>query len=264
MDHLVLQWGGALLTTRRNLPGFWYSTQRRDRQRLPMPTLLLDDSLQQSAASGNYSASLGPPARPTGITSLRYLENKIRADSEIKRFWHHLGNIIGDIDDVSSSLYYRYFDSENTPIEPVLYQQWEQLPNPDSRIQLSAESDSLGMPRVRLNWSLNQLDHHTLLTGQHALAREVGRLGIGRLRIDIDAQQAIPDTVEGDNHQLGTTRMHQSPRHGVVNENCRVHSVDNLFIAGGSVFPTGGSSNPTLTVVALALRLADHLKEQLA
>jgi choline dehydrogenase-like flavoprotein len=62
---------------------------------------------------------------------------------------------------------------------------------------------------------------------------------------------------------MGTTRMHRDPAFGVVDENCRVHSVANLYVAGSSVFPTGGASNPTLTIVALALRLADHLKVRL-
>jgi choline dehydrogenase-like flavoprotein len=61
---------------------------------------------------------------------------------------------------------------------------------------------------------------------------------------------------------MGTTRMHADPRQGVVDVNCKVHGVDNLYIAGSSVFPTGGYANPTLTLVALALRLADRLKAQ--
>jgi choline dehydrogenase-like flavoprotein len=69
--------------------------------------------------------------------------------------------------------------------------------------------------------------------------------------------------IEGNNHHLGTTRMHADPRQGVVDPDCRVHSVDNLFIAGCSVFPTYGASNPTLSIVALALRLADKLGEVL-
>jgi choline dehydrogenase-like flavoprotein len=69
--------------------------------------------------------------------------------------------------------------------------------------------------------------------------------------------------VEGLYHHLGTTRMHADPRQGVVDPDCRVHSVDNLFVAGSSVFPTYGASNPTLTIVALALRLADRLGEVL-
>ncbi len=114
-----------------------------------------------------------------------------------------------------------------------------------------------------LDWRLSEIDRHTLLTGQQALATEVGRLGIGRSRIDIDATETVPDGVHGDYHQLGMTRMHGLPGQGVVNADCRLHSIDNLYIAGGCVFPTAGSSNPTLTVVALALRLADHLKEKL-
>ena len=73
-----------------------------------------------------------------------------------------------------------------------------------------------------------------------------------------------PDGFYGNEHQMGTTRMHRDPASGVVDENCRVHTVANLYIAGSSVFPTGGANNPTLTIVALALRLADHVKQQLA
>jgi choline dehydrogenase-like flavoprotein len=64
----------------------------------------------------------------------------------------------------------------------------------------------------------------------------------------------------GNWHHLGTTRMHPDPARGVVDENCRVHEMTNLYIAGGSVFPTGGYANPSLTIVALSLRLADHLR----
>lgn len=63
---------------------------------------------------------------------------------------------------------------------------------------------------------------------------------------------------------MGTTRMHASPKHGVVDANCRVHGVNNLFVVGSSVFPTAGSANPTLTILALAIRLADHIKLQMA
>ena len=72
-----------------------------------------------------------------------------------------------------------------------------------------------------------------------------------------------PSDMRGDQHHMGTTRMQRDPRMGVVDENCRVHGVANLYVAGCSVFPTGGTFNPTLTIVALALRLADHIKERL-
>ena len=72
-----------------------------------------------------------------------------------------------------------------------------------------------------------------------------------------------PSDMRGDQHHMGTTRMQRDPSMGVVDENCRVHGVANLYVAGCSVFPTGGTFNPTLTIVALALRLADHIKERL-
>ena len=70
--------------------------------------------------------------------------------------------------------------------------------------------------------------------------------------------------MHGGNHHLGTTRMASDPKAGVVDADCRVHGVANLYIAGSSVFPTGGCANPTLTIVALALRLADYIKARLA
>jgi choline dehydrogenase-like flavoprotein len=71
-----------------------------------------------------------------------------------------------------------------------------------------------------------------------------------------------PPAVFGNWHHLGTTRMHRDPSRGVVDENCRVHEMSNLYIAGGSVLPTGGYANPSLTIVALSLRLADHLRSR--
>jgi len=264
MDNLMLPGSGALLTTARRLPDFWYHIRRKGRRKLPIPTLLLANAVQRQQAIGNYSVILRPPTRVAGVISYRYLENSIKKDREIDRFWFHLGKILGDVDDVTSMLYYRYSGNEDRPVEPTIYTQWEQVPNPDSRVTLSSDRDRLGLPRVQLDWRLSELDKHTLVAGQLALARELGSLGIGRLRIDFDEEGALPASVRGDHHQLGTTRMHEAPRQGVVDANCRLHSVNNLFVAGGSVFATAGSTNPTLTVVALALRLADHLKEKLS
>lgn len=266
MDHLVIAQGGALLTNARRVPADWYEARHKGRRRLPFPVLLLDNELQRREAIGNYSVYLlkKPEILPPGIRSYQYLEDHLSQDREISHLGEHLGNIIKGISDVAPMLYTRYFGDADRPVEPVTYQQWEHSPNPDSRVRLTAERDSLGMPRVEVDWRLQELDRHTLVAGQQALAREVGRLGIGRLRIDTDASEALPVSVRGDQHQLGTTRMHDSPRHGVVDTDCRVHGMDNLYIAGASVFPTCGSSNPTLTVVALALRLADHIKGRMA
>jgi choline dehydrogenase-like flavoprotein len=98
------------------------------------------------------------------------------------------------------------------------------------------------------------------------MATEFARLHIGRTQLDtwLEEGAAISDeAVIETYHYIGTTRMADDPRRGVVDADCRVHGILNLFVAGSSVFPTGGTANPTLTIVALALRLSDHLKSNL-
>jgi len=263
MDHLTRWNSGTLLTTTGRLSSFWYQPRHKAGRRLPIPTLLLANAVQRQKKIGNYSVIIRPPFRSAGLMSFTYLENSIKNDRKVDMFWYHMGKILGDVDDVTSMLYYRYSGSDDKPVELPLYSQWEQAPNPDSRITLSSDRDQLGMPRVKLDWRLSEIDKHTVVAGQLALARELGHLGIGRVRTELD-EDLDPASLEGDQHQLGTTRMHVLPQQGVVDTNCRLHSLNNLFVAGGSVFPTAGSTNPTLTVVALALRLADHLQEKLA
>jgi choline dehydrogenase-like flavoprotein len=138
----------------------------------------------------------------------------------------------------------------------------EPAPNPDSRVVLVREGDELGMQRVALDWRLSEIDKLNVRRTLELLGAEVGRAGIGRLKILFDEEDpAWPDDLNGGQHHMGTTRMSDDPKEGVVDRNCRVHGMSNLFVAGSSVFPTAGGGTPTLTLTALALRLADHLKE---
>jgi choline dehydrogenase-like flavoprotein len=138
----------------------------------------------------------------------------------------------------------------------------EPAPNPDSRITLGPDKDRFGLNRVRLDWRLTQLDKHTIRRAQQIIAEEFVRAGFGRVEGDIldDRDNVWPDKLLWGWHQMGTTRMHDDPKQGVVDANCRVHGMSNLYVAGSSVFPTGGSDLPTMTIVALALRLAGHLR----
>jgi choline dehydrogenase-like flavoprotein len=143
----------------------------------------------------------------------------------------------------------------------------EQAPNPDSRVTLSAEKDALGMPRATLDWRMTELDKRSIRTFYQLLGRELGRSGTGRVQIRewlLDDDRTWPSSISGGWHHMGTTRMHTDPRQGVVDANCRVHGLGNLYVAGSSVYPTAGAANPTLTLVALSLRLSDHLKTTLA
>lgn len=139
----------------------------------------------------------------------------------------------------------------------------EQIPNPDSRVTLSDEVDALGMQRIRLDWRLTEQDRRSYVTHVRSLAMEFGAQNLGRMIMNIEDDGKWTPEVSGGSHHMGTTRMSDDPRLGVVDRNCRVHGIDNLYVAGSSVFPTSGSANPTLTIVALALRLAQHLKERL-
>jgi choline dehydrogenase-like flavoprotein len=137
----------------------------------------------------------------------------------------------------------------------------EQAPNPDSWVRLSRERDRFGLNCVQLDWRLSPLDRYTLERSQQLIAEALECSGLGQLHSQLADNPAAWQSLTGSYHHMGTTRMSTNPRQGVVNEHCQVHGVHNLFIAGSSVFPTSGLANPTLTIVALAIRLADHLKE---
>jgi choline dehydrogenase-like flavoprotein len=139
----------------------------------------------------------------------------------------------------------------------------EQAPNPNSRVTLDTERDRLGLNKAQLNWQLSELDKRSMIRALEILGAEVGAAGIGRLQIILPEGDTWPETLRGGWHLMGTTRMSDNPRKGVVDRNCQVHGVHNLFIAGCSVFPTAGSGTPTLTLVGLAMRLADHLKSRM-
>ena len=119
------------------------------------------------------------------------------------------------------------------------------------------------MNRVELAWRVSGDDIATMRRAFGVVGNVLGSAGIGRLKIGFDeGASSFGDSQGWGCHHIGTTRMHDSAKQGVVNRDCRVHGISNLFVAGSSVFPTSGSANPTLTLVALALRLADHLKAQ--
>ncbi|MGZ4384538.1 MAG: GMC oxidoreductase [Gaiellaceae bacterium] len=138
----------------------------------------------------------------------------------------------------------------------------EQAPDSRNRIELLRERDALGVPSVRVHWSLSEVEERTYRRSLEILLDELARLepGIAAGRIERDAPW--PSRVVGTWHHMGTVRMHPDPRLGVVDADCRVHGIENLFVAGSCVFPSAGSSAPTLTVIQLALRLASHISQR--
>ena len=139
---------------------------------------------------------------------------------------------------------------------------FEQAPNPDSRVMLSDEVDALGQRKVCVDWRLTELDWHTYRTAADLFGAELANSCGGKFQLEPWLQEgsdAVPQ-LRGTAHHLGTTRMSDDPNLGVVDRQCRVHGVDNLYVVGSSVFPTGGWAFPTFTIVALSMRLAEHLR----
>ncbi len=136
----------------------------------------------------------------------------------------------------------------------------EQLPDPDSRVELDTIRDMYDQPKLKLHWKLNPFDIRNIRRYQEIIDAELRKNNHGVLDIELKGNE-IPGDIHGGWHHMGTTRMHRRPEKGVVDENCKVHGVENLYIAGSSVFPTGGYANPTLTLIALTLRLTDHIKK---
>ncbi len=141
----------------------------------------------------------------------------------------------------------------------------EQQPNPLSRVSLGTEVDALGMPRIHIDWRYTQSDVDTVQRSLKLLSEDFRQSSVGVFDYD-------PSTVEFEmtrygaygGHHIGTARMGNDPRTSVVDADGRVHGIANLYVNGAATFPTSSQANPTLTVVALALRLAQHLKTQLA
>ena len=109
---------------------------------------------------------------------------------------------------------------------------------------------------------MTDADRASVRRTQDLIDAALGAAELGRMRRKLGTEKP-PALFVGGLHHMGTTRMHADPRHGVVDADSRVHSVDNLYVAGSAVFPTSGYANPTLTIVALAIRLADHLRTRL-
>lgn len=135
----------------------------------------------------------------------------------------------------------------------------EQVPNPNSRVLLDDEKDALGSNKIRLDWKVGNQEIENVLRLQKILGRYLYDKQIGEFN-NTSEELVFTDA----SHHIGTTRMSNDPKRGVVDENCKIHSIDNFYITGSSVFPTSGHANPTLTIVALSLRLADYLKNYLS
>nr|WP_233171903.1 GMC oxidoreductase [Dyella sp. ASV21] len=184
----------------------------------------------------------------------------VGAPTSLSRTALKLGLGVGDI---ARAAVHKLTDRPAVPSSHIeLVGFFEQAPNPDSRITLGDTLDALGQPKVRVDWQLTPLDRYTYRSAATMAGHELARACNGHFQLEPWLEQdarSVPQ-VHGTAHHMGTTRMSDDPKNGVVDRHCKVHGMDNLHIAGSSVFPTGGWAFPTFTIAALSLRLADELR----
>ena len=227
------------------------------------------------------------PSHRNGVLSGLFLARKLISYEYGKRlndgntatlgtYTRHLLNVIADPLDTSAFLAHwltkrtladRKFPSvilRNRTNRFSLEMHGEQTPIANSRVTLSDQVDALGTPKVRVDWRYCAADIESLRRTLDLMAEEFEASGTGRFEYQRETlEQDLTRFGAYGGHHIGTTRMGDDVRSSVVNADCQVHSVHNLFIAGSAVFPTSSQANPTLTLIALALRLGDTLSKRL-
>jgi len=161
---------------------------------------------------------------------------------------------------VAQYVFHRVLDKKTQPpVRAVRIRNFMEMePHPENRVMLAPERDCYGKPLALVKHSPTPLDRRSLIELHRVLGEELRVAGIGTFTSGL--AQADPWPVNDDpSHHIGATRMGRSPATSVVNADCRLHAVPNVYVAGSSVFPTSGYANPTYTIVALAIRLAEHL-----
>lgn len=199
------------------------------------------------------------------LSSLRYerMPQALRSDDNRRRLRILAGDPLGIVNNIARHAVGKpkRFKADSVFLEVRA----EQEPNPESRVTLSDQIDAFGQPCAHLHWSMNHREKDTVRVAAAAFKHELERLGLGTLNTADwlrSRDPSWPADMVGGHHHMGTTRMSDDPRTGVVDRDCKAHALDNLYIAGSSVFPTAGYANPTSTILALAFRLAGHLEAE--
>jgi choline dehydrogenase-like flavoprotein len=290
MCHLAGTMGA--LTINRPLASVWNGYDISDEGIYCRRRIALTAAAQRQYGIGNFVARLHhpritDPAHRNAILSLLYLAKFMIPYEYGKRLYDeeraslatwlkHVRNVAaGPFDAVGFAwhmlkdrkLAQRKFPSIIIRPKANLYSldfHAEQQPNPASRVTLDTSRDALGMPRLAIDWRYTPIDVETVGKALALLAADLRQNGVGELRYSpASLETEITRYGAYGGHHIGTARMGGNPRTSVVDADCRLHAVHNLYVAGAAVFPTSSQANPTLTLVALALRLARTLRKEL-
>ena len=259
MEHLWLQTGRLETAVGRHLPvPSVYELRHRGSDRWRGVLALREEvRRRENLLNGVFFLDAADPfsASPAAysLAALRRLRRQRPLQPDAAA---HLRTVVGHPGDVLAGITARLGRCEHPGQRFVVKSMSEQAPNPASRVTLARRRDRFGLPAPRLEWRPTASDIDSVRRAQDIIAREVAAAGIGELTSLLDKPAPV---INGTWHHMGTTRMDSSPRHGVVDADGRVHGIRNLYVTGSSVFPSAGYVNPTLTIVALAVRLAHHL-----
>jgi choline dehydrogenase-like flavoprotein len=246
--------------------------------------LSLSEEVMRKEGLRNFCATLFPMPEPYEVEAILSMKS-IAVDLAGRKFPHdlpkHAFNMIKGSRHLTSMLYQKVrhggtlmpgfgqggwskFDNNEKKYRRLELMAFiEQTPNPDNRVTLIDEKDELGDQKIRVHYQWSEEDLRSIARAQEIMQEELTKTGIGKVVPAFGENGGPAIGTEGLHHLMGTTRMADDPKVGVVDHNCTVHGVDNLHIASSSVFATGGYANPTITILALALRLADHLRADL-
>jgi choline dehydrogenase-like flavoprotein len=234
------------------------------------PKFRLSEAAQRAHEVLNVNAHLRfKGAAEEGVTAARAAIKTLRQrqiPSDIGRTFQSLLRGSKEVAQLALSRRYTALDAPS-PREIRLQCYLEQSPNSDSRIRLGQEVDAVGVRRAAVDWQLSDIERRTAQVMTELVAGEFSRLGLGMIRPDAwlyDSSGDWKSRLTDCYHHAGTTRMAEDSSQGVVGPTLEVFDVAGLYVCGGSVFPTSGYANPTLTIVALAFRLADHLRKKLS
>lgn len=245
-----------------------FDNSRRIRLRLK-----LNEKTQNNYQCNNLRIFFNPKPRrilSDGISSSHLVFDALTDAEWPDNFGQHLSNILGDIDLLADSVSRNVFDkrlfqSSDDITGYQIISMIEQTPNRDNRIMLGDEKDPFGNQRVKIKWHLSESDKKKAWKSLELLSKDAGLSAWGRVKLLPERSNRIWGSQLGfGQHHIGTTKMGTSMQNGVVDQDCRVFGTKNLYMAGSSVFPTGGHVPPTLTIAALAVRLADTIKRAVA
>lgn len=277
MDHPLLFGGTFTPASRDMIDRMAIYDLRRIDGLSAMGHLQLTDEVIRAEQCLNMSGILFPrrsmgPRREAGFQA----SQRLRAAMQ-KRGKFSIGDIFTaakGVDGIGRQFYDRLFapishlgiggwSTRDKPSEEFdhfeVLHQVEQVPRRDNRIVLGKELDALGNRRIEIHCTWNEAEMDMIRRTQQIMAREIRKSGVGEFAV----QDPVEVKTSSTTHFIGATRMHDDPTKGIVDSQCRVHGVDNLMISGSSVFPTGGYANPTLSIVAMSIRVADQIKRDL-